>query len=386
MFQDENILPIKPGEMTAGDAVRFFDNICDDEGNKLTKSKKRACLKEKMYQLYYFHPEKNKCTLEDGTTTEIIVVRQNPGRGKFCYFNNIEAPMDVVFKAFAKLEDITYKEQNVEHKKQGDLSANDAKQFFDDVKINDKKLSGTLKLERLHKLFAKLYANPKENICKTSKGSQPIVVERLSENNWPVLYLSTSENRFEVLQAFANWAGCIYRQDKENLPELPSKSEGEWTARKCEKIFHMVPEFDKNKTKQKASSRIMDWFASIGQKEHLNTIKLPNGKEVNLIVQRQSHSQRCWCLNVADEYAKPFVIKRVAEIMQADICLENVQIENTSAPILYKTMMTLSATASKSKDTSYYQAYAQKIYEKLNMSKEITVTEMLINKAKAQSK
>lgn len=379
------MLPIQPGEMKANDAVRFFDNICDSDGNKLTKSEKRTRLKEMMTQLYYFTPEKNKCTLKDGTTVEIIVVRSNPGRAKFCYFNNVAAPMDEIFRAFADLEGITYKEQNIEHKKQGDLSANDAKQFLDDVRVGDKKLSGFLKLEKLHKLFAKLHSTSKQNVCKTPEGDKPIVVERLSENNWPVLYLNTSENRYEVLQAFADWAGCIYRKDKEEWKVLPKKQKGELTARDCARIFHNVANKDKDNPKRDASPKLVEWFNYIGNTPELNRVTLPDGSEEPLVVERQSYAQRCWCLNVANEAIKPFVINRMAEISRSDVCMNNIKISESQAKELYQAMMSLAIltkTTNQSTKRAYYNSYAEKIYQKLNIGSEFTLNSYLANKGK----
>ena len=378
------MLPIQPGEMKANDAVRFFDNICDDAGHKLTKSEKRTRLKEKMFQLFYFHPEKNKCTLKDGRTVAIIVERANPGRGKFCYFNNVEAPMDEILKAFAELEGITYKRQDVERKRQGDLSANDAKQFLDDIKIKDKKLTGFLKLEQLHKLFQKLYNAPRENICETPDGKKAIVVERMGENNWPVLYLNASENRYEILQAFADWAGCVYRKDKEEWKVLPKKQKGELTARECARIFHNVADKDKDNPKRDASPKLVEWFSYIGNTPTLNQVILPDGKVEPLVVERQSHSQRCWCLNTNDESIKPFVINRMAEISQSDICMKNIKLSEEQSKELYEAMMVLAKLAQKKANSTkgdYYKSYAEKIYQNLNIGSELTLNSYLAKKS-----
>ena len=378
------MLPIQPGEMRAGDAVRFFDNIRDDEGNKLTKSEKRARLKELMTRLYYFNSEKNKCTLKNGTTVEIIVVRSNPGRGAFCYFNNVEAPMEEILKAFAELEGITYKRQDVERKRQGDLSANDAKQFLDDVKIKDKKLAGFLKLEQLHKLFEKLHNTPKENICETPNGKKPIVVARMGENNRLVLYLNTSESRREVMQAFADWAGCTYRKDKEEWKVLPKKKKGELTARDCARIFHNVADKDKDNPKRDASPKLVEWFSYIGNTPTLNQVILPDGKVEPLVVERQSHSQRCWCLNTSDESIKPFVINRMAEISQSDICMKNIKLSEEQSKELYEAMMVLAKLAQKKANSTkgdYYKSYAEKIYQNLNIGSELTLNSYLAKKS-----
>lgn len=376
---------IRAGELKANDAVSYFDNICDKNGKKLTKSEKRARLKEMMTELY-IKKEENICHLSDGRVVPIIVLRRNPGRGSFCYFNNIDAPKEEIFKAFASFYNITYKDECLEKKQNGALMASEVKHLFNNVVKNGKKLSGSAQREELQNLFKELYNHPEQNQLQTKDGIIPIIIKRDGGNYWSTYYLNAEKYHTEVMEAFANWAGCTYCQDKENLPPLRAKQKGEMTARECEKIFHAVHSLDKNITKKKTSSKLLDWFASVGEKEHLNTIELPGGEKISLLVQRQSHSQRCWCLNTADEYAKPFVIKRMAEIMQAEICLENLPISNANAPLLYKTMMRLETIAEKSKDEQYYKAYAQKIYEKLNMSKEITLSDMLINKAKAQSK
>ncbi|MBP5699194.1 MAG: hypothetical protein J6W96_06680, partial [Alphaproteobacteria bacterium] len=83
--------PICPGEMTANEAVKFFDNICDEQGKKLVKVAKRSKLRELMVQLF-INKSKNKCKLASGKYVPIIVYRKNPHRGGACYFNNIDAP------------------------------------------------------------------------------------------------------------------------------------------------------------------------------------------------------------------------------------------------------------------------------------------------------
>lgn len=379
------MLPIQPGELKADEAVRFFDNICDENGCKLTKSKKRTRLKEKMSQLYYLHPDKNKCLLKDGTIVDIIVVRRNPGRGAFCYFNNVNAPMDEIFRAFAEIEGITYKEQNTEHKREGDLSADDAKQFLDNITVNNKKLSGSLKLSRLHQLFASLYNSPEQNICETPQGQKPIVVERISENNWPVLYLNTSENRQEILQAFADWSGCLYRKDKEKRKVLEKKQKGELTARDCARIFHNVADKERRDFKRDASPKLVEWFNYIGNTPNLNQVTLPDGRVEPLVVERQSCAQKCWCLNVSDESIKPFVINRMAEISQSDVCIRNIKLSEDQSKELYQTMIilsNLSQTTEKSTEENYYHSYAEKIYQKLSIGSELTLNSYLKNKAK----
>jgi len=375
-------LPIREGELNASAAIQFFDNIYDEDGHKLTKSKKRTRLKEKMTTLYYMYPELNKCVLSDGREVEIIVCRQNPGRGAFCYFNNIDAPQKEIFEAFALISNITYKGEILPTKRQGELIATDAKQFLDDIYVNGKKLAGAEKLKQLHCLFEKLYADAKANKCQTAIGEIPIIVARNGENNRPAFCLNTAGHREEVFKAFAQWAGCTYRQDKENAEVLHPKQNNEMTARECARIFHNVPNRDGSNTKKDCSPKLVEWFAYIADNPKLNQVKLPDGQIEPLVIARQSYSQKCLCLNTADEFIKPFVIWQTAHLIKADICMENIPMTIQDEVKAYRTMQRLTKQAEQSRGVQqrFYQNYAEQIYSKLNLGKELTLIEWLKNK------
>lgn len=378
----QKLQPARPGEMTASAAVNFFDNICDDAGNKLTKSAKRTRLKEKMMQLYYTHPEDNFCILSDEKKVAIIVCRQGEGRAAFCYFNNVDAPQDAVLRAFAEKEGITYKQQQAEYKHTGELIANDAKQYFDDVcDASGNKLTGFAKLERLHQLFAAIYQDKESNTCITPDGIIPLIVVRKGENSRDAYCLNTSLYRAEVMQAFADKTNCTYRQDKENKTIQLPKQKGELTARDCARIFHNVPNLDGSDSKRYTSPKLVEWFTYIGTDDRLNQITLPSGEIVPIVVYRQSHAQQCWCLNTSDERIKPFVIKRVSQITKADICLENITFAPDKPKELYQTIISLAKEASKSENTKsnlYYSEYAKKIYHDMRFGKETNLTDWII--------
>ena len=375
-------LPIREGELNASTAIRFFDNIRDTDGTLLIKSKKRAKLKEQMYLLFYKHPEQNVCTLSDGREVPIIVCRQNPHRGAFCYFNNVDAPQDEIFSAFAKHCGITYKSDILETKKQGELIANDAKQFLDNICQDGRKLAGAEKLKQLHHLFATLYADKENNQCQAENGYIPIIIARTGENRRRVYCLNTSNYREIVFQAFAEWSGCIYRQDKENQVILEPKKEEELTARQCARIFHDVPNLDGSNIKRDASPKLVEWFEYLAHHSSLNQVKLPSGKEVPLVIARKSHSQQCFCLNTADESAKPFVIWRTSEIIGATVCSDNISMTLKNNKKAYQTMKALIEKAKKSsfKAGVFYKVYAQKIYQQLNLGSELMLETWLKNK------
>lgn len=386
----QTLSPIRDGEMTANEAVVFFENVYDDNGNKLTKTAKRTRIREKMTQLYYFHPEDNFCILANQEKVAIIVCRKNEGRAAFCYFNNIDAPQDEIMAAFASKMGMTYKGAKLEAKQEGELIANDAKQFFDDV-YDDKgnKLAGSAKLERLHQYFEMLYQDNKNNRCQTPIGEIQIIVARKGENNRDTLCLNTAVYRTEVMQAFAAKFNCMYRQDKENQQIPLTKQDGEMTARACARIFHNVPNIDGSDIKRDASSKLVEWFTYLGEHEKLNHVKLPDGNEAPIVVYRQSHAQKCWCLNTSDERVKPFVIKQFSQLTKADICLENITFAPQKSQKLYQTIVILAKEASKTENTRmnlYYTEYAKKIYRDIRFGKEANLADWLIHQKTGEIK
>ncbi len=369
-------------DLKANDADKFFDNICGENGQKLAKSAKRTKLMQMMRDLYYNRSEENKCTLSTGETVPLIIAKRHPKRGEFCYFNTSSAPVEEILQSFADKMQITCKLTRPMPKKEGELIVADIKNLVDNVTINGKKVSDVRKQQELNRLFYQLYHTPEENICKISDGNEiPIIVERLSVNNWNTLCLNTSEHRTDVLSAFAAWAGCTYCQEKENAVTPPEKHPHEMTARQCARIFHGVPNLDGCMAKRDASPKLVEWFAYIYNKPTLNNVTLPNGKEVPLLVHRISHSQKCLCLNTSDEKVKPFVIKRMSEITEANICLDNLKIYDNNLSDLHKAVIMLKQaeqTASNPQDVAYYQMYAEKAWRTMTpASKAFNVAEWL---------
>ena len=257
-----------------------------------------------------------------------------------------------------------------------------SKYLMDNVTVEGKKVSDFRKQERLNELFAELYNTPAANVCCTTDGKNiPIVIKRLSVNNWNFLCLNTSEYRTEVLSAFANFAGCRYCQEKENAVTPPERQKTEMTARECARIFHGVPNLDGSMLKRDASPKLVEWFAHIYNKPALNSVTLPDGTETPLLVRRISHSQQCLCLNTSDEKVKPFVIKKMSEITGAIVCLDNLKIHDTNLTDLHKAVIWLKKaeqTAQNPQDIAYYQLYAEKAWRTMTpASKAFNVAEWL---------
>lgn len=377
------------GELNAAEVVKFFDNVRNEKGEKLTQSEKRGHLRFLFVQLYQ-NKEKNKCTLSNGTIVPIVVHRRQEGRAAAYYLNTAQADKEVILKAFAEQTGITYRTRKPEAKKIGELIVSDVKHLFDEVKSEDgKKLSGFKKQDRLNGLFRKLYESTEDNICKIGGKEIPIIVERLGINNKTAYCLNSSEHHQEILAAFANWANCRYCPEKEEPEQLQEKQAGELTARECARIFHKV-ENRGHEYKKYTSEKLVQWFEYIYNHQHLNQVRLPNGSEVELVVRRQSYAQQCYCLNTSDEIAKPFVLKRIAEITKAEICWDNLQIKAHSKNALYRSIIAVckaEQTTQKENDKVYYHTYAQKAYESLSpQSRELTVTEWLEHIASQKSK
>lgn len=377
------------GELNAAEVVKFFDNVRNEKGEKLTQSEKRGHLRFLFVQLYQ-DKEKNTCELPDGRVVPIVVHRRQEGRASAYYLNTVQAPQEAILKAFAERTGITYRTRKPEAKKIGELIVSDVKHLFDEVKSEDgKKLSGFKKQDRLNGLFRKLYEHPEENICKVAGKEIPIIVERLGINNKAAFCLNSSEHHQEILAAFAKWAKCHYCPEKEEPEQLQEKQAGELTARECARIFHKV-ENRGYEYKKYTSEKLVQWFEYIYNHQHLNQVHLPNGSEVELIVRRQSYAQQCYCLNTSDEIVKPFVLKRIAEITKAEICWDNLHIKAHHKNALYKSIIAVckaEQTAKNEKDKTYYHTYAQKAYESLSpQSRELTVTEWLQHIASQKSK
>ncbi len=372
-------------DLKANDASKFFDNICDENGVKLTKSAKRTRLKLLMRKLYHFHPEQNVCRLNDGREVSIIIAKRYPKHGEFCYFNTAAAPVEEILQAFAETMNITCRLTRPEPKKENELIVSDIKYLMDNVKVDGKKVSDFKKQEQLNKLFQHLYQSPDANVCHTDDGKTiPIIVERLSVNNWNTLCLNTSEYRKEVLAAFAAYADCTYCYEKENAVTPPKRLKTEMTARECARIFHGVPNLDGSMVKRDASPKLVEWFAHIYNKPSSNKTKLPDGTEIPLLVYRVSCSQKCLCLNTSDERIKPFVIKRIAEITDTSVCLDNLKIHSDDVISLRQTIFSLAKACSqtqKAKEIAYYEAYANKVYRTMSPNgKEFNAKEWLIKK------
>lgn len=371
-------------DLRASDVDKYFDNVCDEEGKKLTKSAKRTRLMLLMRKLYHFHPEQNVCKLKSGRVVPIIIAKRYPKHGEFCYFNTSVAPAEEILCAFAQKVKITCKFTRPEPKKESELIVNDIKHLMDDVKVGGQKVSGFRKQAQLNTLFEQLFSAPEDNVCHTQDGGEiPIIIERLSVNNWNTLCLNTSQYRAEVLRAFAEYAGCTYCQEKEGRVNPPERDKKEMTARECSRIFHGVPNLDGSMTKRDASPKLVEWFAYIYNKPTLNSTRLPDGSEVPLLVHRISRSQKCFCLNTSDEAVKPFVVKRVSEITEADICLENLKIHTDNIHALHKAIIMLAKASSRTQNPEeerYYTAYANKAWRVMSPNaKEFNVAQWLAN-------
>lgn len=333
----------------------------------------------------YENKEMNKCVLEDGRVVPIIVKRKGGGRPAFCYFNSVEAPKDEILKAFAANTGITFKKDAYPPKKEGELIVSDIKNIIDNVLVDGKKVSGIKKIKALKDFFEQLYLDEENNVCKLPTGEYvPIVVKRLSANNIVANCLNTSEHRQEILRAFAQKMGCTYQEYKENEIKPDDKKEGELTTRECYHFLYLVKDLNPRSPKDDGSSRLVEWFEAINNSPSQNKVVLPNGEEHPLVVYRVSYAQRCVCLNTSDERIKPFAIKRMAELTEATINLDNIEISSKSSQELIETIKLLDIAgkrATNSSDRSFYNSYKQKVYNKLSLTdKEISVNEWLKNK------
>ncbi len=362
---DKKYIEPKQGELKANDAVKFFDDVTDDNGVKLTKSEKRTRVLELMKKLHQ-NKDDNYCILEDGKVVPIIVERRHYRKPPTCYFNTADAPIEEIFKAFALKHNITYIKERPEAKKQGELIAQEVMHLYTDISVDNKKITGKAKRAAMILLFQKLYKDKEKNICILSNGEEiPIIVKRTGENERIAYYLNASEHRREVLLAFASATNCTYLDFKENMTKPQDKKKGELTARDCAKVFHLVGDCPNAEYKRENKEKILKWFHYIYENPSLNKVTLLDGCEIELVVRRMSYSQDCLCLNTSDASIKPFILKRIAEISDSTICLDNLDLSQDDKKQLHMSLRLLAISADKSKnlkDARYYHSYAQKAF------------------------
>lgn len=384
---DENQIPPHEDELRANDAVKFFTDVYDANGNYLTKSQKRTKIKNLMEELY-LSKDKNQTTLQNGQTVPLIVARRHPGRATYYYFNTHNAPRDEILSSFAQKTNISYLHTKPQVQTQGELIAQDVLQFLDDVKVDDKyqKATGTEKRAQVIVLFQQLYRNKQKNVCHLENGEDiPIIIKKTGLNNHIAYYLNSSVYRKEVLRAFAKATDCIYLEYKENdtIPEVKHKEE--LTARQCARLFHKVGFIPDNEAKYEGKERILQWFHRIYSKPEQNKVKLPDGAEVPLLVRRLSHSQRCLCLNTSNASVKPFVLKRFNELSQSEFCFDNLTFSKEENKELHSTIFKLAKIYQKTEDIrekEFFHRYAERAFESLNIkTPHITVKDYLISLA-----
>ncbi|MBR5154830.1 MAG: hypothetical protein IKW58_03805 [Alphaproteobacteria bacterium] len=383
---DEKLIPPHEEELKSNDVVKFFDNVYDENGVHLVQAPKRAYIKKLMETLYN-DAKRNQIKLEDGTSAPIVVKRKYEGRASFCYFNTHELSQDEALKAFADIFGITYINKKPETKQKGELIAQEALFFLDDIKLPPhlKKLTGKEKSAQVILLFQQLYNDPIKNICTLEDGTQiPIIIQKTGENNKLSYCLNSKLHRKEVFRAFAKETDCIYLEYKEEDTIPENKHPRELTARQCAKLFHKVGFLSQDENKQEGKERILQWFHHIYSKPELNNIKLPDGREINLLVRRLSGSQRCLCLNTEDTYVKPFVLKRFRDITESEFCFENLDLSKDDKPKLNKLLYNLAKISDNDfSSQQFYQKYSQRAFEELKLkTHHLTVTDYLIEKAK----
>jgi hypothetical protein len=370
-------LPPKDGELKANDVASLFDNVTDGSGNRLSKSEKRARILVLMKELSV-NPEKNICKLATGECVPIIVERKYEGRPIYCYFNTHDVPKDDILQAFADVNSIAYVNQKPDMKKEGELIAQEILHLIDNVTVNGKKVAGTRKIREMIALYQRLYKDTSRNVCILDDGSQiPIIVKRRGENNRIAYYLNSSENREAVFRAFAEYGGCSYLEHKENEVTPEDRHPCELTARECAKIFHKTNCCSLNERKRETKEHLVLWFKYIYNNKEMNKVELPDGRVVDAVVRRLSHSQRFLCLNTADATIKPFVIKKIAEITEAVVCFDNLDLSKDDKKQLCASIKHLLLAEANDLDGSsrgYYHSYAQKAFEAINVkTKHLTV-------------
>lgn len=376
----------KEGEIVGSHSDKYFENVIGEDGVKQTKQDKRHRIVELMDELY--NSCENFCQVSDGRVVPIVIERTDKIGRKLRYFNTADAPKDEILKAFALSVNINYVEEKPAPKQIGELIAADVNHLFDDIKVNNKKVSGDKKQNRLVQLFRSLYSTPQENICIIKGEAYPIIVERTGYNNKAVCCLNASDYRAEILSAFANWADCVYCQEKEDIIDPPVRQKTEMSTRDSARVYHAVPNLDDYNPKQDGRIRLVEWFKHIYDDSKLNRVILPNGAEAELIVKRKSCSRTAYFLNTSDENIKPFVIKKVADIIGATICIDNLKINTTDTQTIHNIIFSTKKEAKKSlneDDANYYNAYAQIAYNTLSTKKEyITVNDWIKNNSKSK--
>lgn len=384
-MQEENLIAPYKNELKANDVVKFFDNVTDASGTRLTKSVKRTRIKDMMESLYQ-DKESNKTTLNNGKTVPVIVKRRYEKRAPAYYFNTALAPVEEILRAFATKTNIDYTKEKPEPKIKGELIAQEVLHLLDDVKVKGKKVTGYPKISATIQMFQTLYKDKENNACILADGKTiPIIVKRTGENNRIAYYLNSSEHRKEVLRAFALKTDSIYLEYKEEDTMPEDKHPRELTARNCAKLFHKVGFVPEDEEKQEGKERILQWFHRIYSKPEENKVKLPNGQTVDLLVRRISHSQRCLCLNTSDATIKPFVLRRFAELSKSEFCFDNLNLANDDTKELIKSIKDLALAYDKTKiaeQKSFYHTYSQLAFEASHIKTNyITVDEYLRNKA-----
>ena len=384
MLDKIKVAPLS-GELKVGNAVKFFDNVTDEKGKRLSKSAKRTRIKELMEKLYQ-DKENNRTTLQDGREVPIIVARSYEKRPTYCYFNTALAPKEEILRAFALKNNILYIKDKPEPKKQGELIAQEVLHLLDDVKQHGTKVSGLKKVAATILLFQTLYKDKENNICTLPNGENiPIIVKRTGENNHIAYYLNSSEHRKEVLRAFASKTDTIYLEYKEEDTMPEEKHPQELTARPCAKLFHKVEMVPGDEIKQEGKERILQWFHRIYSRPEENKVILPDGKVADLLVKRISRSQRCLCLNTSNATIKPFVLKRFTELSKSEFCFDNLNLEKDDIKELIKSIKLLALAYNKTNsedEKSFYHIYSQKAFEALHIkTNHLTVEEYLISKA-----
>ncbi len=384
-MQDKNLIAPYKNELKANDVVKFFDNVTDASGTRLTKSVKRTRIKDLMEALYQ-DKENNQTTLNNGEIVPIIVKRRYKKRAPFCYFNTALAPLEEILQAFASKTNIDYIQQKPESKIKGELIAQEVLHLLDDIKVKGQKVTGIHKVSATIQKFQTLYKDKENNVCTLNNGKTiPIIVKRTGENNRIAYCLNSSEHRKEVLRAFALKTDSIYLEYKEEDTMPEEKHPRELTARACAKLFHKVGYVPEDEEKQEGKERILQWFHQIYSKPEKNKVKLPNGKTVDLLVRRISRSQRCLCLNTGNATFKPFVLRRFAELSKSEFCFDNLSLAKDDTKELIKSIKLLALADNKTniKDEKYfYRTYCQLAFEASRIkTNSITVEEYLRNKA-----
>ena len=134
---ENTLIQKKEGELAGSQSDKYFENVKEIKGTKLTKQDKRYRIIELMNEIY--SSSDNLCILSNGEVVPIIIERTDKIGRKLRYFNNIEAPQSEVLKAFAFKTGIDYIEEKAQPKQIGDLISAEVNHLFDDIIIDNKK-------------------------------------------------------------------------------------------------------------------------------------------------------------------------------------------------------------------------------------------------------